>query len=276
MALVWLGPRARRDARVVLLDRSARSAVAGGVGSGPARRAADLTTPWLALASRRRRDARAYHGLVRRRVADTLGEALLMAGMIGRRHVADRSTRRDGRRAGWMDQPGRPRNAGGCRGGTPADAGRALGDEHGGVFRAAIEAPWCYLEFGDVELVPRPGRLEPRLRAAALQDRGRRARALGCAASGSRAAACPAPEASRRSSRDTARELLREARGRNGAMFLALPANGRRATRSTNSGSLLRALCRAAKRPAAAGPAAAEARVPHRTAGPGRGSAACC
>ena len=108
-----------------------------------------------------------YHGLIRRRVADTLGEALLMGAMMvaGLWVIAD-PTGTVGALGQWADQASLGTLAVAAQG-TPAAPGRALGDSLGSLFTAAIEAPWCYLEFGDVGWCREASRLDPSLRAAA-------------------------------------------------------------------------------------------------------------
>ena len=110
-----------------------------------------------------------------------------------------------------------------------------------GLFRGAIEGPWCYLEFGDVGWCREPGRLDPRLREAGLriaaQETGR--------ATGMQALL------------HTGR-LLREAHT-NGAVFLALPANGPARNSINDQGSLLSAICRSTQATSCKGPSASEA-----------------
>ena len=53
--------------------------------------------------------------------------------------------------------------------GTPSGTPVALGQSMQVVFSAAVEVPWCYLEFGNVGWCRDPGRTEGRLRSAGLR-----------------------------------------------------------------------------------------------------------
>jgi hypothetical protein len=99
--------------------------------------------------------------------------------------------------------------------GTAANPHATLAGAMTGLFGAAITAPWCYLEFGEVSWCLDPARLDPRLHRAALQIAKRR-----------RASA----------------SLLRSART-NGEIFLALPADESERNSSSRVGSLLNVLC---------------------------------
>ena len=69
-----------------------------------------------------------YHGLIRRRVAETLGQALLMgAMMVGGMWVIVDPTGTVGALGEWANQASLGTLAVAARG-TPAGAGRALGD----------------------------------------------------------------------------------------------------------------------------------------------------
>ena len=85
MALVWAV-----HALVVMLEWCFTidlldSPAAGGLGSGLRQMQAAFTEPWLAIVLAVASVLALYNGLVRRRVAETLGQALLMARDDGRR-----------------------------------------------------------------------------------------------------------------------------------------------------------------------------------------------
>ena len=128
----------------------------------------------------------------------------------------------------------------------------------GTVFAAVVEVPWCYLEFGDVGWCRNPARLDPALRSSALAiaalswrdrlqaercARSRRARVL---------------EAPRRRRSSTARVCCAR-RATNGAIFLALPANGPARNAINDSKSLLRAICQSEEATNCRGATAAQA-----------------
>ena len=102
------GARARRDARVVLHDRSARQPF-GRARTGARLRQvqATFTEPWLAGVLAIGAVLAAYNGLVRRRVAETLGQALLVLAMIaGGSWVMLDPVGTVGALGGWANQAG--------------------------------------------------------------------------------------------------------------------------------------------------------------------------
>jgi len=108
----------------------------------------------------------------------------------------------------------------------PAASSRAA---MGTLFTTAIDAPWCYLEFGDVSWCRDP--------AAAGSAFARGGRCGSPPASSPRPAAphgrlgrrlAPQPESTQARALEHSAELLRDARS-NGAIFLALPAKRARA-----------------------------------------------
>jgi hypothetical protein len=169
MALVWAV-----HALVVMLEWSFSidlldSSAAAGVGRGLRQMQAAFTEPWLPVALSVASVLALYHGLIRRRVAQTLGEALLMAAMmVAGIWVSTNPTGTVGALGQWANQASLGTLAVASRG-TPSAPGRALGNSLGTVFVAAIEVPWCYLEFGDVGWCREPSRLDPSLRAAGLK-----------------------------------------------------------------------------------------------------------
>ena len=276
MALVWvvhaLVVMLEWCFTIDLLDSSPRAASAGAC----ARCRPTLTEPWLAIVLAVASVLALYNGLIRRRVAETVGQALLMgAMMVGGMWVIADPAGTVGALGGWANQASLGTLAVAARG-TPAGPGRALARSMDTVFAAAIEAPWCYLEFGDVAGVAVPPRLDPRLRAAGLKIAAGEVTLIGCSL-GRVASSCPArlPEARRRRRSKHSAELLREAHS-NGAIFLALPANGPARNSINEQGSLLRTICQSSEATSCRGPTAAQAEF--RTSGgtlaaPGRAAA---
>lgn len=250
MALVWAA-----HALLVMLEWAfsldlLQGGSAQGLQSALSGALASFTGPWLALGLSVAAIVTAYNGLVRRRVAQTLGEALLTGVMMaGGIWLTVDPLGTVGTLSAWSSQASLGTLAAAAHG-TPASPGRALGESFGAVFAATIEAPWCYLEFGDVGWCREPARLDPSLRAAGLRIAARESTEAdcvsGCAASTSaRALAVSA-------------RLLREART-NAALFLALAPNGPDRNSINDSGSLLRTLCASSEATNCQGPFAAEA-----------------
>ncbi len=222
------------------------------VGAGLRRMQSSLTGPWLATVLAVAAVIAAYNGLVRRRVAETVGQALMtLAMMAGGMWVILDPTGTVGVLGEWANQTSLGTLAVTARG-TPAAAGQALADSMGSVFAAAIEVPWCYLEFGDVGWCRDPARLDPRLRAAGLKI-----------AAGEQLQAASSAGAQARALERSA-EQLRDADS-NAEVFLALPPNGPARNSINEGGSLLRALCQSSDATACRGPTAAQAQF--RTAG---------
>ncbi len=202
---------------------------------------ASFTGPWLVLALAVAALAAAYNGLVRRRVAETLGQAVLMLVMMagGLWTIADP--------AGTVGALGRWADAasagtlGAVVDGTPAHAPRTLAQSMGGLFAAVVGAPWCYLEFGNVGWCEDPARLNPRLHVSALVIAGI-AQGAHCASSEASPALCRLLEGESPQALAQSATLLRAART-NGEVFLALPANGPARNSVESSGTLLSVLC---------------------------------
>jgi hypothetical protein len=221
-----------------------------------------FTGPWLVSALAIAALAAAYNGIVRRRVAETLGQsALMLAMMAGGLWVIADPAGTVGALGRWVDAA-----SAGVLGavvqGSPAHAPRTLAQSMSGLFGAAVGAPWCYLEFGNVSWCDDPARLEPRLRAAgiALLTRPHVPQCEG----GERAPQYCEPlerEASHVSTPPHSRSatLMRAART-NGEVFLALPANEAARNSIEMPGSLLRVLCGGSESATECrGPAAVEA-----------------
>jgi hypothetical protein len=226
---------------------------AGGLTAGLGHAEASFTTPLLALALAVAAILTAYRGLVRREVAQTLGEAAMTVAMIGGGLwlMLDPSGT-VGALSRWSDQAGLGTLAVAAQG-SPAAPGHALGAGLSGVFAATIEAPWCYLEFGNVSWCREARQLDPALRAAGAKIAANELAQAGC---GGARRACPQGSAGARLL--TSARLLREA-PTNGALFLALPPNGPDRNSINKQGSLLRTLCGTSDATGCSGPAAAQA-----------------
>jgi hypothetical protein len=258
MALVW-----SVHALVVMLEWGFTidlldGATAIGLGGGLRQMQAAFTEPWLPIALASASVTALYHGLVRRRVADTLGEALLMvAMMIGGIWMITDPTGTVGVLGKWANQASLGTLAVAASG-SPAAPRRASAGSLGKVFAAAIEVPWCYLEFGDVAWCREPSQLDPRLHAAALRIAAQDSAPVACTPSAAVLAPCTPTGATQAKALEHSVELLRAARS-NGAIFLALPANGPARNSINDEGSLLRALCQSSEASNCRGPTAAQA-----------------
>ncbi len=238
------------------------SSVLGGLERSLRATQSSFTGPWLVLALALASLAAAYNGLVRRRVAETLGQsALMLAMMAGGLWVIADPAGTVGALGRWVDAASAG-TLGAVVQGSPAHASRTLAQSMSGLFGAAVGSPWCYLEFGNVSWCESPARLEPRLRAAglALLTRPHIAKCEGrervvelCEPLESEESRGPVPAHSRSAT------LMRAART-NGEVFLALPANGAARNSIDMPGSLLRVLCGGSESATECrGPAAAEA-----------------
>jgi hypothetical protein len=240
MAIVW-----SMHALVVMLECGYALELVGGSTIGEVAHSlrhaqASVTEPWLALVLSATSIIAIYNGLVRRRAADALGQTLLtLAMMVGGLWVIADPLGKVGVVGQWANQATLS-TVGAFAQGTSSNAPRTLGDGMRAVFSGGIEAPWCYLEFGNVRWCSDPVLFEPRLRKAAF--------ALLNAHRGN-----AATSATRRTER-----LVREA-DTNGELFLAFPANGPERNSVKESGSLLHVICEAEDDTKCKGPAATEA-----------------
>jgi hypothetical protein len=231
-------------------------AAAGGLGSGLRRMESAFTEPWLPLALAVASVLALYQGLIRRRVAETVGQvALMVAMMAGGLWVILDPTGTIGSLGQWADQAAIGTLATAAQG-SPQRPARALGASLEAVFTAAVQAPWCYLEFGDVDWCRDPVRLDPGLRRAALRIGALEQSLIGCKLSPLVACATTGSSAAKVLQRSA--ELLRKAQS-NGAIFLALPANGPARNSINDEGSLLRAICQGSRATSCSGPSAAQA-----------------
>jgi TrbL/VirB6 plasmid conjugal transfer protein len=258
MALVWAV-----HALVVMLEWSFTvdvldSASTMGVGGALRQMQATITDPWLPLALAAASVLALYHGLVRRRVADTLGEALLMGVMMSAGiWVLTNPTGTVGALGEWANQASLGTLAIAARG-NPSSPGRAFGSSLETVFVAAIEVPWCYLEFGDVGWCRDSSHLDPQLRTAAVKIAAQQIAQLGCEPSSTVLAPCVKASDTQMAAVEHSSELLRTAQS-NGALFLALPANGPARNSINEEGSLLHTLCQSSEVTSCRGPTAAQA-----------------
>jgi hypothetical protein len=174
----------------------------------------------------------AYHGLIRRRVAQTLGQvAVTVVMMVGGIWAIVDPMGSVGALSGWVNQAS-VGTLGIVAGGTPDDASRTLADGMHGLFADVVTAPWCYMEFGNVGWCGEARRLDGSLRDAAL-----------AIAAQQRSTAEPMPAAGGERERLLESSTLIEAAHTNGAIFLALPANGAARNSINTQGSLLSILC---------------------------------
>jgi hypothetical protein len=259
MALVWAV-----HALVVMLewcfaiDLLDSPSVQLGIARGLRAAQAAFTVPWLAAVLALGALALAYDGLVRRRVGESLARALLALTMTaGGFWLMLDPAGTVGALGGWANQASLGTLAVSARG-SPSEPGAALDAAMGTVFAAVVEGPWCYLEFGDVGWCRNPRRLDPQLRAAALALATEELARVGCSFTAASAGECVARDSADARALANSARLLRSART-NGAIFLALPANGVGRNSINDSRSLLRAICRSEEATRCRGPSASEA-----------------
>jgi hypothetical protein len=227
-----------------------------GLARGLRQTQATFTRPWLEIVLAIAAMGALYHGLIRRRVAQTLGEALLMMAMMaGGLWVIMNPTGTIGALGAWANEASLGTLAA-VRAGSADHPYRTLAESDRQLFGAVIDAPWCFMEFGDVGWCEAP--VEPRLRKAALKLAAQ-AKAGGEGDGGGGAAGLPRkalegslnlverlmgageePEALHVSRQSAA--LLRAA-NTNGELFLALPANGPARNSLSDDQSLYSVLC---------------------------------
>ncbi len=198
-----------------------------------------LTRPWLVVVLAIAAVLVLYHGVVRRRVAETLGEFCLMVAMmaVGLWVIADPAGT-----VGAVAHLGNQASlatVGAVAQGDPQRPQQRLADGMGEIFATAIGAPWCFMEFGDVDWCRRPSRLDGRLRLAATRLQ---------------AAKRSSPDSQQRTS-----ALLLARASTNGDLFLALPANQVERNSINTQGSLLQVLCASSDATRCTGPTAAQA-----------------
>jgi hypothetical protein len=195
-----------------------------------------FTEPWLAIVLAIASILVVYHGLVRRQVAETIGQALAMLAMMaGGLWMMAEPAGTVGAVEQWTNQAGLGTMAVAASG-TPEHAERTLADNMQVIFGSVVTTPWCYLEFGDVGWCDDTDQLDGALRNAGLtiaKGEEAKSRCRGSCTSG-------AGPGSRTLFASAA--LLREAQT-NGELFLALPANESGRNSVTKKGTLLNVLC---------------------------------
>jgi len=263
IAPLWMGLVWGVHALVVMLEWAFaidlfNSSSASGLGSELRQMQASFTAPWLALVLAVGAVLSAYNGLVRRRVAETLGQVLMTLVMMaaGLWTIADpRGT--VGAIAGWANQASLGTLAVASRG-APGAPASALSDGMSDIFATTVEGPWCYMEFGDVSWCRDRSRLDPRLQKAALAIAGTELALVGCRPDALHLLPCALRGSAQATALQNSARLLREAQT-NAGLFLALPANGWARNSINDRGSLLRVLCGAPEATNCRGPTAAQA-----------------
>jgi hypothetical protein len=236
------------------------SSTMGDVGRGLRQAQATFTDPWLVSVLAVASVLTLYHGLVRRQVAQSLGQALVTIAMMaaGLWMIADPAGT-VGALEQWTNQASLG-TLGAVAQGAPGGGARPLSEGMATVFAYGIEAPWCYLEFGNVQWCRDPARLEGRLRTAALHAANlpKNAR-VNCSEAESAFEMCTSISSEEaRAGSGPGRERLLDAQT-NGALFLALPANGALRNSVSRPSSLLNVLCGSEKIDNCTGPTAAQA-----------------
>ncbi len=195
-----------------------------------------FTEPWLAIVLAIASILVVYHGLVRRQIAETIGQALTMLAMMaGGLWVMAEPAGTVGAVEQWTNQAGLGTMAA-VASGTPEHAERTLADSMQVIFGSVVTTPWCYLEFGDVGWCDDTDQLDGALRNAGLTiAKGEEAKS-GCRGS------CTAGAGPGSRTLFASAALLREAQT-NGELFLALPANESGRNSVTKKGTLLNVLC---------------------------------
>lgn len=222
-----------------------KSSAMSGVEQGLRETQATFTRPWLVVVLAIAAVGALYHGLIRRRVAETLGEALLMMAMIAAgMWVIVNPTGTVGALDAWANEASLAALAA-AGGESPDHPDRTLAQSNQNLFSAAIDAPWCFMEFGNVGWCNAPaGRplKEAAGKIAAL------ASATGKENDSSREALESETELSGKGLSRQSAALLRGASS-NGELFLALPANGEERNSINDKGSLFHALCGSGSEP---------------------------
>ncbi len=211
-----------------------------------------FTEPWMVFALCVASVFVVYNGLVRRRVAETLGKTLAMLVMmvVGLSLIVD-----PGGTIVPLDHLVDEAGIGTLAtvaSGSPKEPKRTLTGDMRELFSATVGAPWCYLEFGTIDWCE--GALDSKLRKSALKIAAKEQAESGCPGLCGRNAGPKAKTLA------VSAALLREAHS-NGELFLALPANGTARNSTKEEWSLLSVLCGGKEQPAdeCKGPTAAQA-----------------
>jgi hypothetical protein len=193
-----------------------------------------FTEPWMAFALCVASGFVVYNGLVRRRVAETLGKTLAMLAMmaVGLWMIMD-----PGGTVVALDRLADEAGLGTLAtvaSGSPQAPRRTLTGDMRELFSATVEAPWCYLEFGDIAWCE--GERDASLHQAALKIAEKEQSESGCPG------LCEPGTGPKDRTLAISAALLREAKS-NGEMFLALPANEAARNSTKEKWSLLSVLC---------------------------------
>jgi hypothetical protein len=239
----------------------------GGAMSGVARALgtmrATVTRPWLALVLAIASVLALYHGLVRRQIAETVGQALTMGVMmVGGLWVIVNPAGTVGALGEISNQAGLGTLAA-VADGAPGHPERTLGESMRDLFSGAIEGPWCFMEFGSVGWCTNPAERDRRLYAAGLKIAAAEQGRIGCRTGpeaievGGGLGPCVPPGSAQARALSYSAELLRGAHT-NRELFLALPANGPERNSINDPGTLFNVLCGGDEEPCK-GPTAAQA-----------------
>lgn len=181
-----------------------------------------FTDPWLGLVLAVAAVGFAWQGLVRRRVLDTLGKAALLAVMVcaGLWIIAD-PVGTVGAVGNLADRAALGTVAASATG-NPSQPVSTVDASFAEVFDAAINGPWCYLEFGDVDWCRQTAALDPRLRATATRIEAELRAEASCRGPSPGLVQCAPGGSALQSQLSGAATALGEART-NGELFLAIP-----------------------------------------------------
>jgi hypothetical protein len=204
-----------------------------------------FTEPWLGVALALAGIGFAWHGLVRRHVVETLGQAALMLAMmsVGLWIIADPAGTVGA--VGHLADEAALGTVAATATGDASQPAANLESALGEVFDSAITGPWCYLEFGDVGWCRDPSQLDPRLEATGRQIERLYSAGATCRGSAPGLVQC-APDGSSEQRAFAGAVLALSSARTNGALFLALPPGGlaRNAVASeTSLPSLFETLC---------------------------------
>jgi hypothetical protein len=258
MALVWVV-----HAMVVMLEWGFTVDLLGtssarGLGNGLARMREAFTAPLLPLALAVASVLAAYHGIVRRRGSRALGDTVVMAAMMaGGLWVIGNPSGTVGFLAAWTNEASLGALTAGASG-TPSTTSGGMGQQMRGLFAMTVEAPWCYMEFGDVAWCRDASRLDPDARAAGLRIASGELLLATCGHRTEGLPTCSPLHGTEQSALTRGAELLRRART-NADLFLSLPPNSPARNGISEDPSLLRAICRGAEATTCQGNAAAQA-----------------
>lgn len=237
-----------------LLNSGAMSGVAQGLRIAQA----TFTQPWLMVVLAIASVLAAYHGLVRRRVAETLGQVLLTLVMVvGGLWVIVDPVGTVGALGAWTNQASLGA-LGAVAQGSPDHAQLTLSEGMEDIFATGVGTPWCYMEFGNVHWCDDPHQLDPRLHKAALALAAHSQASSECPVKGRAATICAELGIEQAQVSGQSAQLLRDAHT-NGELFLALPANGPQRNSINKSSSLLRVLCDSEHATSCHGPTAQQA-----------------